>query len=77
MQILMATLLAMLGGFLLFFPMLPLIALFFMWLWNDIVQYCDLTHFITYWESFKLCFLMYVLRALFGAKIEFSNRVKT
>lgn len=49
MQILLAALLVMVGGFLLFFPMLPLIALFFMWLWNDIVQYCDLSHVITYW----------------------------
>ncbi len=69
----MAAFLLMFGSLLLLFPMLPLAALFFMWLWNAIVTYCDLTHFITYWQSLKLCFLITMLKAFLGLKLEFSK----
>jgi len=61
-------------GFLIFLPLLPIAALFFMWLWNDVVHYLNIPHIITYWESLKLCFLVYVLRGIFNAKLTVSKK---
>ena len=70
---LIMVLLMMGGSLLLCFLMLPWAALFLMWLWNAIASYCDLSHFITYWESLKLCFLITMLKALLSVKLEFSK----
>jgi len=63
---------AVLLGFIVFLPLVPLIAMFFLWLWNDVMSYLHLPHIITYWQSVKLCFLLYVIQCLFNVKLSAS-----
>lgn len=69
----MLALLIVCASLLLSFLMLPIAALFFMALWNTVVSYCDLSNFISYWQSLKLCFLITVLKALLSVKFDFSK----
>ena len=64
---------AMFTWFLIFLPVIPLASLFFLWLWNAVVAYLHVPHTITYWKSLKLCFLIYIIRGLFGMKINMSR----
>jgi len=60
-------------SFVLFLAFIPLVALFFLWLWNDVMLYLHLPHTITYWQSIKLCFFIYVIKGLFGMKVTASS----
>lgn len=69
-----ATISAILIGFILFLPLVPLMAIFFLWLWNNIMSYWHLPHnMITYWQSIKLCFLIYVIKGLLNTRVNFSR----
>jgi len=57
-----------------FLFLLPLTALFFMWLWNDVMAILHLLHTMSYWQSVKICFLIYVVKALFSFTVTTSNK---
>ncbi len=66
-------LLVILCGFLLCLPLVPLAAVFFMWLWNDASIYLHTNYSITYWQALKLCFFIYVLKGLLTARVNVST----
>lgn len=75
-KLIIYALLLVVSGFLLFMLFLPIAALFFMWFWNQLCNYVDVIHVISYWESVKLCFYIYIVKALFSANISVSNSKK-
>ncbi len=59
-------------GLLMLLLVVPLISLFFLWFWNDVVRYLNIPHTITYWQSLKLCFFIYIIKSLFTINVHTS-----
>lgn len=69
----LATLMVFVMGFVLFLPLVPIVALFFQLIWNAIAEYLRYPHAITYLESIKLCLYLFILRGLLSIKINYTH----
>ena len=68
-----AALMVALMGFFLFIPLVPILAFFFKLIWNDVMSYLQLHYMITYWQSLKLCFYLYIFRGLLSINVKVSQ----